>query len=113
MEAMLVSSPETLAAPETEGMEVEPLVGTDGHMQPISWESRVAHMKLGELMGVPMESLEIAGVELLEGDSLGEELAVEQPHMETDDKASSTVDAAPEEDSQDRVKVHTSDDCFL
>ena len=40
MEVMLVSGPETLAAPETEGMEVELL-------EPVSWESPLAHMELG------------------------------------------------------------------
>ena len=76
--------------PETEGMEVEPLGGMDDCTQPISWESQVARMELGELMGVPAGSPE--------GDSLGEESVAEQPLMETNDKASSTADAMLEED---------------
>ena len=53
-EVMFVGSPETSAAPKTESMEVELLGGIDDRTQPISWESRVAHVELGELMGVPM-----------------------------------------------------------
>ena len=49
----------------------------------------------------------------MEGNSLGEESAVEQPLIDTNDKASSAADATPEEDSQDRVEVHALDDCFL
>ena len=89
-------------------MEVELLGGMDVHEQSVSWESWVAHV---ELMGALAGSPGLAGAQLTEGESL--ESMADPPLPETSDGASSMVDAALEEDSQDMVEVHTPDNCFL
>ena len=68
-------------------------------MQPISWESRVAHLELGGLAKVPAKPPEYAETEPMGGSTLEEEVMTEQPLTQTKDKTLSMADATPEENS--------------